>query len=253
MGELTEENKKNIEMSEIQVISSTEEIAAKETKKVTTKKDTSKKVTTKKVTTNEIQLNTPSKPLPKPRKRKPVHAFKVPDFCKVCREFCLNLKFHNKDVHGATCELCLSLFENQEKLDKHHKQWHKKWLIMQSNKKKEEYVNKKDELKAPEKSVKVSKVSDNPLKNAIKVTPIGNEVERKSEGLLDNENQENKENVDGPVTPIIMSPIMSPKIMSQKLSQVSISGSDENNNDVAKKQKKRQSSIKSFFDVIVID
>jgi len=253
-------------MSEIQVISSTEEIAAKETK-ISVPKTVPSTVPTKTVTTKETQLNTISRPAPRPKKKKPVHAFKVPDFCKECREFCLNLKFHKKVVHGASCELCLSMFENQEKLDKHHKQWHKNWLIKQKNKKKEEEEDliKNDELKAPELTS-----SDNTLKNSTKVMPIENKEERKSGWLLNDVNQENKENLEGvasegPVTPIIMSPamspimspikssIMSPKIISQKLSQVSITGSDKNKSDVAKKEKKRQSSIKSFFDVVVID
>jgi hypothetical protein len=252
-------------MSEIQVISSTEEITAKETKT-----SVPKTVPTKTVTTKETQLNTISRPAPRPKKKKPVHAFKVPDFCKECREFCLNLKFHKKLVHGASCELCLSLFENQEKLDKHYKQWHKKWLIKQKIKKKEEEekqedLSKNDELKAPELTS-----SDKTLKNSTKVIPVENEEERNSGCLLNDVNQENKENLkgvasEGPVTPITMSPamspimspikspLMSPKIISQKFSQVSITGSDKNKSDVAKKEKKRQSSIKSFFDVVVID
>ena len=114
-------------MSEIQVISSTKEISAKETKKVTTKENI----------LNQMMHNKSSIPLTKQKKKKtPVYAFKIPEFCKECREFCSNLKFHNKAVHGATCELCLSVFENQEKLDKHHKQWHKRWLMKQDQKKK---------------------------------------------------------------------------------------------------------------------
>jgi len=230
----------------------------------TNKNETNTNKSTKNETTKEQNvntLNTPLKIVPiKPKLKKPSYSFKIPDFCKECREFVLNLKFHNKSIHGATCEICLSVFDNREKLEKHQKQWHKEknnkeinidtknndsicTSMTEQNKNMENEsmkiltkktdAAKKNELNTPEEvSSEKSRASQD-----LKVVADGKVNSEKSSQM---ENIGNQDTSIPPITPV-----------SERLSQVELSGPD--NNKFEKKPKKTQASIKTFFDVIVID
>ena len=168
------------------------------------------------------------------KKKKPKQAFPIPDFCKECREFVLNLKFHNKAVHGATCDLCLDVFDNLEKMEKHKRQFHK---IKKSKESKEKLTEASKPLKNTSfKDTEVKQTNKN-LDKSTELSPFfKNNVSSSSK----NNNNETSSNLT-PITPV-----------SQKLSQVNISGTDKNNNDKTKisaKKTKTQTSIMKFFKV----
>merc|ERR1712173_7250 len=154
------------------------------------------------------------------KKKKPKQAFPIPDFCKECREFVLNLKFHNKAVHGATCDLCLDVFDNEEKMEKHEKQFHK--------------IKKVKPYR---------EANSKTLNTTLKVTQIKQTEESPNSDKTKKTYSSTSSSSDlTPITPV-----------SQKLGLVNFSGTDKNNNvkneEEPVKKTKKQTSIMKFFKV----